>query len=174
MHGPVSIGENQARALALPVTVTLPKSRLSAFTAFRLATTGCAENAERRIVLKLRMAGAPPDRSADILRSLIDSPERLMAFLRALLAGLGDLGQFGDGEGDGAGGAWREAFDDDVLLEDMLRTASKDPERLGTVRRLMSDLRKTEAGRQIVPDRLLGVWSAVEAALTKHGGGSDG
>ena len=46
-----------------------------------------------------------------------------------------------------------------------MRTASKDPGRLATVRRLISDLRRTEEGRDIVPDRLLTVWQAVEAAL---------
>ena len=170
---PVSIDDDQARALAPPMSVTLPKSKLTAFAGFRLATTESAVNEERRIALKLPMTGAPPDRAAEILRSLIDSPERLMAFLRTLLASVGELGQFGNGEGAWVDGAWGEAFEDEMLLEDMLRTASTDPGRLATIRRLVSDLQKTMEGRQIVPETLLGVWQAVEAALATCGGEHD-
>ena len=167
---PVSVGEDQARTLAPPIVLPLPKSRLTAFAAFRLLTTDCGEAAERRIALKLPIAGAPSDRSAEILRSLIDSPERLMAFLRALLAGLGELGQLGDRLGvEGSGAPWRDGFEDERLLEDMLRTASQEPERLATVRKLISDLGQTQEGRDIVPERFLGVWRAVEAALESHG-----
>lgn len=170
---PVSLNEDQARQLDLPVMSTMPVSRLTAFTAFRLTVDG-QEGDERRIALKLPMAGAPGDRSAEILRALIDSPERLFAFLRALLGGLDELGELGDEQGiETGGGPWREGFDAETLLEDLVRTASKDPGRLATVRRLISDLRRTEEGRDIVPDRLLTVWQAVEVAL-KDGDLNDG
>ena len=64
-------------------------------------------------------------------------------------------------------GAWaRESgFEDDSILEDMLRAASRDPTRLIAVRKLIADLRRTPEGRQIVPDRLHAVWEAVDATL---------
>ena len=162
---PVSLTEDQARQLDLPVALAMPVSRLTAFVAFRLTVDG-EEGDERRIALKLPMAGAPGDRSAEILRSLIDTPERLLAFLRALLGALDELGELGDERGIETGGEpWREGFEAETLLEDLMRTASKDPQRLATVRRLISDLRRSKEGRDIVPDRLLTVWRAVEAAL---------
>ena len=162
---PVSVTEDQARQFDLPVVLTVPVSRLTAFAAFRLTVDG-EEGDERRIALKLPMAGAPGDRSAAILRSLIDSPERLLAFLRALLGGLDELGELGNKQPiETGGGPWGQGFEGETLLEDLMRTASKDPQRLATVRRLISDLRRTEEGRDIVPDRLLAVWLAVEVAL---------
>jgi len=47
-------------------------------------------------------------------------------------------------------------------------TASRDPDRLKPVRRLIDDLRKTEEGRRIVPDELFAVWMAVEEALARE------
>ena len=171
---PVSVGEDKGGVLDLPLSLTLPASRLTAFVAFRLRVDA-SEAAQRSIALKLPLEGAPIDRSAEILRSVIDSPERLLAFLPALLGGLEELGQLGDEEGaQGGAGPWREGFEGETLLEDMLRTASKDPARLATVRRLISDLRSTSEGREIVPDRLLAVWQAVEGALEIRGDLPDG
>ena len=171
---PVSVGEDLGSALDLPLTLRLPASRLTAFVAFRLRVDA-SEAAQRSIALKLPMEGVPVDRSAEILRSVIDSPERLLAFLRALLGGLEELGQLGDEQdAQGGGEPWREGFEGETLLEDMLRTASRDPGRLVTVRRLISDLRDTSEGRNIVPDRLLAVWQAVEGALEIQGDLPDG
>ena len=170
---PVSMSEDQGRVLTLPSTINLTTSRLTAFTAFKLTVDG-VKIEERRIALKLPMTGAPPDRFAEILRSVIDSPERLLAFLRALLGGLEELGQLGgelDGSGDG--GLWQAGFEGETLLEDLLRTAHRDPERLSTVRRLISDLQSTEEGREIVPERLLAVWQAVEMAIDGAGDSPD-
>ena len=162
---PISMGEEQSLPLTFPSTLTLPVSRLTAFTGFRFHVDD-VKYAERRIVLKLPMTGAPPYRSSEILRSVIDSPERLLAFLRALLGGLEQLGQLGDdSDKSGNGGVWRTGFGDETLLEDLLRTAYMEPERLSTVRRLISDLQSTEEGRQILPERLLTVWQAVETAI---------
>ena len=46
-----------------------------------------------------------------------------------------------------------------MLLEDMLRAASRDPTRLDVVRRLVTDLRTTSEGRTILPDDLYDVWN---------------
>ena len=169
---PVSVSQDQARVLSNPVSIALPKSRLTAFAAFRLYTSE-HNGEERRIALKLPMTGAPRDRAAEILRSLIDSPERFMAFLRALLAGVEGLGQLGDREDAESGGEpWRDVFEDERLLEDMLRTASQNPDRLATVRKLISDLKKTKEGRAVVPKPLLDVWQAVEVAIDRRKDGS--
>ena len=101
-----------------------------------------------------------------MLRALLDSPEKFLRFLRALLGGLDTLRDWAqDGrEGDGAA-LWGTGPGGETLLEDLLRTASRDPDRLKPVRRLIHDLRKTEEGRRIVPDDLFEIWTAVEEAL---------
>ena len=106
------------------------------------------------------------DRIHHVLSSLIDNPERFLAFLRALLGGLDGLVDWTRGEGgktDGDG--WGIGLSDETLLEDLIRTASRDPGRLEPVRRLIDDFRKTEKGRQIVPDAFLGLWNAVEQVI---------
>ena len=50
-----------------------------------------------------------------------------------------------------------------------MRVASREPERLEPVRKLIDDFRRTEEGRRIVPDELFGIWTAVDGALRKRG-----
>ena len=162
---PVSIDEDQAIPADLPVTFLLPMTRLTAFAAFVVSSD--SPGAEpRRFARKLPISGVPEERTARVLRSLIDSPERLLAFLRALLGGLEELGHGGDLNEGGAGAwKWEAGFAAETLLEDLLRAASRDPDRLVAVRRLIEDLRRTPNGRDIVPDRLHDVWEAVDATL---------
>ena len=119
-----------------------------------------------RLTLPLPAEGMPEDRIHQLLRTLLDSPEKFLRFLRALLGGLDAvLGWAKDaGEGNGTGD-WGVGGGGETLLDDLVRTASRDPDRLKPVRRLIDDLRKTDEGRRIVPDELFAIWMAVEAAL---------
>ena len=103
------------------------------------------------------------------IRGLLDSPEKFLRFLRALLGGLDAVLAWTRDEGQGDGAApWGVGLGGETLLDDLVRTASRDPDRLKPVRRLIDDLRKTEEGRRIVPDDLLAVWTAVEEALARE------
>ena len=162
---PCSLTEVRARKLELPTSWVLPAGALTAFVAFRLsAEIDCVDDV--RLALKLPMKGAPKDRDAQILRSMIDSPASLLRFLRALLGGLDRLEGHSpsDGESQPAFG-WGQTLGGEMLLEDMLRAASQDPARLDVVRRLVTDLRKTSEGRTILPDDLYNVWTAIDQTL---------
>ena len=162
---PISVSEDQGRPLDLPSSWTLPLVRLTAFAAFRLRVPVRGVD-DVRMTLRLPANGMPEDRIHQVLRTLIDSPERFLRFLRALLGGLDGMVDWAkDGIDGSEGGAWGEGFAGETLLEDMVRAAARDPERLKPVRRLIDDLRKTEEGRKIVPDDLFAVWSAVEETL---------
>ena len=162
---PISVSEDQARPLDLPSSWTLPLVRLTAFAAFRLHVPVRGAD-DIRMTLRLPASGIPEDRLHQVLRTLIDSPERFLRFLRALLGGLDGMVDWAKDGSDGSeGGAWGEGFAGETLLEDLVRAAARDPERLKPVRRLIDDLRKTEEGRMIVPDDLFAVWSAVEETL---------
>ena len=161
---PVSVAEDQACRLPEPLHWRLPVARLTAFIAFRMSVPVRGVD-DIRMTLRLPAEGMPEDRIHQILRTLLDSPEKFLRFLRALLGGLDavlgwakDAGE-GNGTGDwGVGGG-------ETLLDDLVRTASRDPDRLKPVRRLIDDLRKTDEGRRIVPDELFAIWMAVEEAL---------
>jgi hypothetical protein len=164
---PVSLGESSARALELPVEWILPAERLTAFVAFRISVPG-VEVDDIRMTMLLPASGLPDNRMNHVLRSLIDSPERFLQFLRALLGGLDGLVDWSQDKGDGAAEApfdWSDGLRAESLLEDLVRIASREPERLEPVRRLIDDLRKTEEGRLVVNDELLAVWKAVDAAV---------
>ena len=162
---PVSVTENHALGLNEPLRWRLPVARLTAFIAFRLRVAVRGVD-DIRMTLRLPAEGMPGDRMHHVLRGLLDSPEKFLRFLRALLGGLDQLSGWATDEGQGSDSApWRVGLGGETLLDDLVRTASRDPERLKPVRRLIDDLRKTEEGRRIVPDELFAVWTAVEEAL---------
>ena len=164
---PVSLAEDQARRLPERLRWRLPVARLTAFIAFRLSVPVHGAD-DIRMTLRLPAEGMPADRIHQILRTLLDSPEKFLRFLRALLGGLdavlGWARDEGEGKGDGPA-PWGIGDGGETLLDDLVRTASRDPARLEPVRRLIDDLRKTDEGRRIVPDELFAVWTAVEEAL---------
>ena len=167
---PLSVTEDQAPPLRLPLTWTLPVQRLTALVAFRLHVPVDGAD-DLRFALRLPVEGMPEDRMHHLLRSLIDSPERFLAFLRALLGGLDEMIDWArDDNGQGGGGDWGIGPDNAAMLEDLVRTAARDPSRLEPVRRLIDDMRKTDEGREIVPDDLLCLWNAVQAAVDEDGG----
>ena len=163
---PVSVAEDQACPLPEPLRWRLPVARLTAFVAFRLSVPVRGVD-DIRMTLRLPAEGIPEDRMHQVLRTLLDSPEKFLRFLRALLGGLDQLSTWArdEGEVDGVDPWGIGAGGEETLLDDLVRTASRDPERLKPVRRLIDDLRKTEEGRRIVPDELFAVWTAVEEAL---------
>lgn len=166
---PISLAEEQALSLQLPLVWTLPIQRLTSLVAFRLHIPLNAVD-DLRFTLKLPVEGMPAERMHHVLRSLIDDPERFLAFLRALLGGLDGMVDWTRGnDSENNGPVWGIGLSEDTLLEDLLRVASRDPGRLEPVRRLIDDFRKTEEGRRIVPDDFFAVWTAVEAALREDG-----
>ena len=167
----VHVGETVL--LRLPASWRLPSSRLTAFVGFRLHAVNmvAGDEPELAFTLKLPAQGLPDDRVHQILRVLIDSPERLLRFLRALLGGLDGLMDWDmapDDDAEAGRPPWgRHPADssDAAVLEDLVRAAARDPERLAPGRRLLADLCATAEGRRLVPDRLLELWQAVDAAL---------
>ena len=162
---PVSVAEDQACRLPEPLHWRLPVARLTAFVAFRLSVPVRGVD-DIRMTLRLPAEGMPEDRIHQILRTLLDSPEKFLRFLRALLGGLDAVLGWAKNAGKGNGsGDWGVGGGGDTLLDDLVRTASRDPDCLKPVRRLIDDLRKTDEGRRIVPDELFAIWMAVEEAL---------
>ncbi|MFG5862636.1 phospholipase D family protein [Metapseudomonas sp. CR1201] len=161
---PLSVEGHQAKTWQDGVSWNLPIARLTAFVAFSIAVDGHDE--ELRLAIKLPVEGMPEERIHHVLRTLIDSPERFLQFLRALLGGLEEIaGLIGERSGQPWNFAGGQGLRGEPLLEDMLRAASRDPQRLIPVRRLIADLRQSEEGRKIVPDELYAVWQAVDSVL---------
>ena len=109
----------------------LPLARLTAFIAFRLSVAVQGVD-DIRMTLRLPADGMPADRMHHVLRGLLDSPEKFLRFLRALLGGLDQLSGWVNDEGEGKGDApWGIGGPGgETLLDDLVRTASRDPDRL--------------------------------------------
>ena len=122
---PISVLETEARVLDLPSTWTLPIARLTAFVAFRLSVSARGVD-DFRMTLRVPVEGMPADRMHHVLRTLIDSPEKFLRFLRALLGGLDGMVDWAQGGGDG-GSEWGAGLRTETLLEDLMRAASRDP-----------------------------------------------
>ena len=166
---PISLTEEQALPLQLPLTWTLPIQWLTRLVAFRLHVPVPGVD-DIGLTLSLPVEGMPEDRMHHVLRSLIGDSARFMAFIRALLGGLDGMVEWARGnDADGNAAPWASFSGDETLLEGLVRAASRDPDRLEPVRRLIEDFRSTEEGRRIVPDDFLELWSAVEAVLGEGG-----
>lgn len=161
---PVSISENQKRPLDLPATWRLPLSNLTSFVAFRLSVAHPSVE-DIRLTRKLPAEGMPDGRMNAVLRSLIDSHERFLQLLRALLGGIEGMVDWAQGNGTSEGRPWGDWLGAESLLEDLLRIASRHPERLKPIRRLIDELQQTDEGCEIVPDDLLAIWDAVDEAI---------
>lgn len=161
---PVSVSEDKARPLDLPATWPLPLSHLTSFVAFRLQVAHPSVE-DIRLTRKLPAQGMPEGRINAVLRSLIDSPERFLQFLRALLGGFEGMVAWAQGDGSGTSQPWGDWLAEETLLEDLLRVASRHPERLNPIRRLIDELLETEDGDKVIPDGFLASWQAVAEAI---------
>lgn len=163
---PVSIAEDQAKSLAQPPAWHLPVARLTTLLAIRLQVDAAIDDV--RFVLKLPASGLPAGRVAQVLRTLIDTPEKFLQFLRALLGGIEEVADIplpNSQENEAA--RWGMGLYAETLLEDLVRVASRDPERLEPVRDLIEDLRASSEGREIVPDNLYRLWQVVDTAVSE-------
>lgn len=164
MAWPVSVKEDQAQSFHPPVSWPLPMSRLTAFMAFRISVEADVDDVS--FVLKLPATGMPDGRVSHILRSLIDTPERFLQFLRALLGGLEGMTDWAmAGSGGAWQGDWGAGLDGETLLEDLVRAAARDPDRLAPIRRLIADLQSSPEGRDLVPPGFMEIWDVVDAAV---------
>lgn len=142
---------------------------LTRFFAFELSAEREGKRASSRFVLKLPADGMPGDREERLLRSLLKSRREVLRYLLFLLsesdydalAVLSDVQQRLAGGGsheDGEGGLGIP------LLEMLLRTLARDPERLDRVARLVDDLGRTPEGTALLPERFDEVWGPIWAA----------
>lgn len=130
--------------------------------AFELTALG----ADRRLTFTLNLpaTGIPSDRDDQIVRVVVDNQDRFLQYLRALLDGIdgepmppGEPGVSDEANGAGVRAGRLQAG----LLEQLVRTKARAPDRLEDIRRLVDALRRTPEGDAIIPGEFKGIWSAV-------------
>jgi hypothetical protein len=135
---------------------------LTAFFAVRVTATETNRELTAEFALKLRLLGAPEDRDARLLLAMLSNRERLLRYLLMLLD---DAGFESHGTLDGAAGKFRDWVSAGAfgipLLEPLLRALAENPAHLDHIERLVSDLERTDEGKQLLPEELLAVWTAI-------------
>ena len=159
---PVIVADGQAVATFVPVSF----EAITVFYAFRVYASQGEKTAVARFVLTLPLCNAPADRHDRILRSLLSTSDQVLRYLLLLLAE-------GGGETPGIWEAFRKLVSGEAqgqsvlgdlsLLECLLRTADRDPEKLKQVRRLVEDLCRQPDGATLLPEGFLTIWEPIQA-----------
>ena len=137
---------------------------LTGFFAFEISVREGQHTVRQRFVATAELTGAPENRKERLLRALLKDRRRVLRLLLLILMDEGaDVSAFvdaanQDGSGaDGFFGGWREA----ALLEALLQSLSRNPNRIDEAARLIADLEKTEEGKKLLPDGLNEIWKPV-------------
>jgi hypothetical protein len=138
-----------------------PSAAATSLVAFELIAEA-APSISKQLVLKLPVLGMPADRDAQIVRTIVNNKERLIQYILSLLKVLDPFVRAGLGDDRGASGwATRGIPQGAGLLERLVRTKARHPERLTDVHAVLRDLTATAEGRDIVPPELLRVWQII-------------
>jgi hypothetical protein len=141
---------------------------ITSFVAFEVSVPGWSETFVRNLPLR----GAPPDRSQQLLRELLGTPERLLRFLLFLLA---------DGDSSSAAeliaGIGDEATDHEAatftaglpLFEALVRALGRSPDKLDHVHRLVVDFGHDQDGKSLLPEGFQAIWDPIWQARESLG-----
>lgn len=141
---------------------------LTRFMAFHLVTRWEGQELTASFVLNLPAEGFPADRDSFVLSSILSDRDRFLRYLLFLLAEEGApeavdilLGESARGHScEFVGGL----FDGMPLFERMVSAFSRSPESIDRVSRLVEELRRTQAGRAVIPEEFMALWSVFEEA----------
>jgi hypothetical protein len=171
---PIALQQDRALPLGTDAKASFERcsfQALTSFFAFEITAT-IGQRIERcDFVVRVALEGAPEDRSARVIHSLLDDPAKVMRFLRLLLSldAFEALDLLDPESTDGTGSSPGTAGTDDTvpLFESLVRTLDRDPDRLLEVERLVRELRATEDGARLLPatfDELwVPLWSAYQS-----------
>ena len=141
---------------------------LTSFFAFELTAASGDTEVARRFVLNAPLEGAPSNRRERIMRSLLDSQDKVLRLILFLLAEGGHDSQEALlatrrmlSGGTGGSGSVQTSF---PLFEALVRALDRDPARLDQIARLLNDLQKTPEGQRLVPEGLETIWEPILSA----------
>lgn len=140
----------------------LPLSAVTPFVVLRLHHGSL----RRDVLIRADLHGDPPHRSASVIAGAIASREDFLSYLAALLGYGGSHLSGDDGDGSDYGSAWGDAASDDRLLEDLMTSAARNPERLDTLQETL-ELLAVGRNRDAVPPEFFPVWGAVRSAAAR-------
>ena len=145
---------------------------LTSFFCFEIVAKGGGLAAARRFVLNVPLQNAPEDRHERVLRSILNSSEKLLRLILFLLAEGGavdaasTVGKMLSGDRAGAAEAPGPGFSL-PLFEQMVRALARNPSSLDRIDSLVSNLRATEESIGLMPEGWDAIWEPIMAARRK-------
>ena len=137
----------------------LSMTELSCFLAIEVHASLRGKSSRKRFVRPIEVEGLPEDRLPRLLASMLSDRARLMQLLWLLLSPDLDLSfaEFNHFFGTDSG-SFADGLALPGLMERMLETLHSGPDRLDAVASLVDDLRKTEAGAELLGTDFDAVW----------------
>ena len=166
---PVMLPQGRAQPIdSHTKTTTINFNRISIFAVtpfwvFQLR--GKLKKAEQTVsfVLRLPVKGMPEGRTAAIMSSMINSPDRFLRYLALLLSddpaapGVDILRRKrGGGKNNGSGASWNTT----IVLESLIYAYSRNPKRLERIEALLTDLKQGATEASVIPPEFEDVWQA--------------
>jgi hypothetical protein len=160
----VALLTRPADTASLPVTVdvTFPGIEMTDITPFLIMEVTDARGKSRSTVVLAALTGDPPGRHDELLARQIDTPEKFLRLL-ALMLSLGGAGGMSDLLGGGTGSAGWNAGQAGVF-ETLVRALGTSTSVLADIAPLVERLRRSEKGRQVLPEGFGELWDLVWAA----------
>ena len=157
---PVSLSDAQSQPFANGSEFSgMSISELSCFLSVELRASLNGRSSRKRFVRPIEVEGLPEDRLPRLLAGMLNNRARLMQLLWLLLSPDDDLtfaefDQFFGNDGE----RFVASLSSPGLMERMLETLYSGPDRLDSVASLVAELRKTEAGAELLGADFDAVW----------------
>ena len=139
---------------------------LTAFFALEVSLREGPNEVQRRFAITAELVGVPVNRKERLMGTLLKDRDRVLRLLFLILMDEGadvssliQVVQRSDADSTVSFGGWDQA----ALLETLLRSLSRNPERIDQAARLISDLASTPEGKNLLPERLNEIWEPVWA-----------
>ena len=166
---PATLAAERKLSLADQVTFEgLSLAQLSGFLAIEVEASINEETGNKRFARPIELTGLPDDRLPRLLASALGDHSRFVQLLWLLLSPDDDLTFAGFGQllGNSEPGSSSQLVLPG-LLERMLTTLSRDANQLDAVAELISELRKTEDGKELLGPDFDAVWGPLWQAREK-------
>lgn len=164
---PIGLTREQSRPLDGEAVAfgVLTLDAVSAFIAVELTATEGGQTQQSRFVLRLPIEGVPNDRASRLLRHMLADQQAFMRLLMLLLAddGVEAFTTGAVGGGQWHGGDWLAGDGHAPVLESLLQSLDRAPERIDRIQNLIDDLGTSGDPGELLPDGFLAVWDAIRA-----------
>jgi hypothetical protein len=169
---PLSLGEQFAQPVdaSKPLHVVfhgLSFEAISSFFVFDLQWQSQERKFRHRFVLNVPLSGAPEDRTARVMGLLLKDQRQVMRLLMMILGLIDPTEMARQGGGPYIDTGWRQLIagnDSRPLFELLVRAASRHPERIEEIDRIVVYLRKAENGNALLPVGFDDIWLPVREA----------